>query len=102
MIKKLLEKWKRRKLSKKNVYTLSFRKSPTYNNDGDYTQICDWVIVEIINSLKKKYDVDICNIEVHDSYIYSKVVIRCAERVKIDFVDDFMSELGHYVRDISI
>lgn len=102
MIKKMLEKWKRRKLNKKNVYMISFRKSPTYNNVGDYTQICDWVIVEIINSLKKKYDVDICNIEIHDSFSYSKVVIRCAEHVKIDFVDDFMSELGHYVRDISI
>lgn len=102
MIRKLSEKWEQRKLNKKHVYTLSFRKSRTYKNDWDYIQVCDWVIVELINNLKKKYDVDICNIEIHDPYLYSKIVIRCTENVKIDFVGDFMNKLGHYICDMSI
>ncbi|ANU44666.1 hypothetical protein ADH76_03075 [Enterocloster clostridioformis] len=98
----MTEKWEKRKLNKKRVYTLSFRKSPTYKDNWDYTQVCDWVIVEVINGLRKKYDVDICKIEIHDSCFDSEVVIRCTENIKIDFVGNFMSKLGHHIRDVSI
>lgn len=99
---KWIERWRERKRNQKKKYTLSFRKTNKSYKLYEYKEICDWVIIDVIENLSVKYDVQILKMDIRDCISKSCIEIFCTEDMKNKFVYSFTKLLGGWIGNINI